>query len=128
MKVELVHKFPELDLPLLYFFNILAIKLLGVVAVAHELESVGNTQLLLFAGDLGPEHLEDGLESDVETLAVLPVVGEVVEDYFLGQHQGHGSLVVLAQVESGAEDRVRTHELAVVVEDVALPVRIHGGY
>ena len=84
VKVELIHVLAELDFPFFNLFYVVAVKVLWFCALADELDSEGRTQSFFLPRRFGPEYLEDGLKSDIEAFAILPVFREMVENDLLG--------------------------------------------
>lgn len=125
VEVELIHNVLELHLPLLNFLGVIAVKLLGVVIGADELDAGGRSEDLLLGFVLGPEDLEDGVEADHESALVGLGLDGVVEDCFWGEDEDDGGCVVGLEEEGSGESGVGGEELVVLLEEFTLLGEVH---
>lgn len=82
MKVELIHKFPELNFPFFYVFDIVAVELLCFVLVTHKLDTIWDSKNFFLSFWFRSHDLEYGIEGNNESFASLTVFREMIEDAF----------------------------------------------
>ena len=82
MEIELIHEFSQLDLPFFDVFDIIAVKLFGLILGAHELYSKGSSEHFLLSFGFGPHDLKDRIKSDDKSFASLTVFSVVIKYAF----------------------------------------------
>lgn len=94
MEIELVHEFSQLDLPFLHVFDVIAIKLFGLILRTHELDSEGSSEYFLLSFGFGAHDLKNRIKSYDESFASLAVFSVVVEHAFGSKYKDDGLSIV----------------------------------
>jgi len=103
VEVELVHELLEFLLPLLDLFGRVPVKLLRVEVRTYKFYPCRSAEYLFFGFVLGPQDLENGIESNHEALLGEFAFRLTIKYGLVSEHKRYGGSVVRFEVESGAE-------------------------